>query len=97
MSLGKLEILERPKSKWPYWVLFNFEDPLWPHIENMYHIYRKLDFLRDKIPVVIQRQWAWAYNFSEQKIPKKTQSGILYKFLNEGDRLIFLMQRETGQ
>ena len=93
MSLGKLEVLERPKAKWPYWVLYKFKDPTWMHGEDLRHIYLKIDLMRDKIPVVVERQWGQYTTSSGRKY--KTQYGILYKFLKEEDRLIFLMSQES--
>ena len=95
MSLGKLEVLERPKSKWPYWVLYKFKDPAWSHGEDLNHVYKKIDLLRDKIPVVVERQWGQYTTSSGRKY--KTPYGVLYKFLHAEDRLIFLMSQETGQ
>ena len=94
MSLVKMEVLERPKSKWPYWVLYRFNDPSWSHEEDLNHVYIKINLLRDKIPVVVERQWGQYTTSSGRKY--KTQYGVLYKFLNEEDRLIFLMSRETS-
>ena len=94
MSLGKLEVWERPKSKWPYWVLYRFKDPAWSHGEDLNHVYIKINLLRDKIPHVVERQWSTYTTISGRK--HKKQYGILYKFLKEEDRLIFLMSRETG-
>ena len=88
MSFGKLEVLERPKSKWPYWVLYKFKDPARSHGEDLNHIYIKIDLLQNKIPHCVERQW-YGRKY-------KTQYGILYKFLNEEDRLIFLMSQETS-
>lgn len=95
MYLGKLEILERPKSKWPYWVLYKFKDPAWSHGEDLNHVYKKIDLLRDKIPVVVERQWGQYTTSSGRKY--KIPYGVLYKFLHAEDRLIFLMSQETGQ
>ena len=95
MSLGKLEVLERPKSKWPYWVLYRFKSPEWMHGEDLRHIYLKIDLMRDKIPVVVERQWGQYTTSSGRKY--KTQYGILYKFLNAEDRLYFLISQETGK
>ena len=94
MSLGKLEVLERPKSKWPYWVLYRFKDPAWSHGEDLTHVYKKIDLLRDKIPVVAERQWSIYTSINGRK--HKKQYGILYKFLHAEDRLIFLMLQETN-
>ena len=93
MSLGKLEVWERPKSKWPYWVLYRFKSREWMHGEDLRHIYLKIDLMRDKIPVVVERQWGQYTTSSGRKY--KTQYGILYKFLKEEDRLIFLMSQES--
>ena len=94
MSLGKLEVWERPKSKWPYWVLYRFKDPAWSHGEDLNHVYIKINLLRDKIPHVVERQWGQYTGWSGRK--HKKQYGVLYKFLKEEDRLYFLMLRETG-
>ena len=93
MSLGKLEVWERPKSKWPYWVLYRFKDPAWSHDEDINHVYIKINLLRDKIPHVVERQWGQYTTSSGRKY--KTQYGVLYKFLKEEDRLIFLMSQES--
>ena len=95
MSLGKLEVLERPKSKWPYWLLYRYENTYWPynHTEDLKHIYLKIDLLQNKIPHCVERQWAQNTGANGRKY--KTQYGILYKFLKEEDRLIFLMSQET--
>ena len=95
MFLGKMQVLERPKSKWPYWLLYReaYSDE-WVHSVDYQHFMLKLDLIRDKIPVVIERQWAQNTSIGGRKY--KTQYGILYKFLKEEDRLIFLMSQETG-
>ena len=95
MSLGKMEVLERPKSKWPYWILYSenqFDD--W-YMSDHRHFTLKLDLIRDKIPVVVERQWGQYTGWPGHK--HKRQFGVLYKFLNEEDRLYFLMSQETGQ
>jgi hypothetical protein len=97
MFPGKLEVLERSKSKWPYWVLYHFKNTdrhSYPD-EDIAHVYLKFDLFKNKIPVVIERQWAQNTRGNGRKY--KTQYGILYKFLKEEDRLIFLMSQETGQ
>jgi len=94
MSLGKLEVWEQPKSKWPFWVLYRFKDPAWSHGEDLNHVFQKIELLRNKIPHVVERQWAHNTRGNGRKY--KTQYGILYKFLNEEDRLIFLMSQETN-
>jgi hypothetical protein len=88
-----MKVFDKPKSKWPYWVLYHFKDPDWPHAEDLAHIHIKFALHRDRIPVVIERQWAQYRSISGRKY--KTQYGLLYKFLKEEDRLIFLMSRET--
>ena len=95
MSLGKMQVLERPKSKWPYWLLYReaYSDE-WVHSVDYQHFMLKLDLMRDKIPVVIERQWAQNTSIGGRKY--KTQYGILYKFLHAEDRLIFLMSQETN-
>lgn len=94
MSLGKLEVLERPKSKWPYWLLYKeAKSDEWVHSVDYHHFMLKLDLMRDKIPVVVERQWGQYTGWSGRK--HKKQYGILYKFLKEEDRLIFLMSQES--
>jgi len=95
MSLGDMKALERPKSKWPYWLLYK-EAPSdeWGQ-SDWNHFVLKLELMRDKIPVVIERQWGQYTGWSGRK--HKKQYGILYKFLREEDRLIFLMSQETGE
>jgi len=95
MSPGDMKVINKPKSKWPYWILFHYKDRQLPHYEDLPHVYKKLDLLKNKIPVVIERQWATNTALSGRKY--KTQYGILYKFLNEEDRLIFIMERETSE
>ena len=95
MSPGDIKVIDKPKSKWPYWILFHYKDRQWPHFEDLPHVYKKLDLLKNKIPVVTERQWA--HNTALSGSRYKTQYGILYKFLNEEDRLIFIMERETGE
>ena len=96
MSLGKLEVLERPKSKWPYWVLYKEALPgEWTHSADYQHILLKWRMKEDKISVVIKRKWSGTTTWSGRK--RKEQYGILYKFLNAEDRLYFLMSLETGQ
>jgi hypothetical protein len=94
MSLGKMEVLERPKSKWPYWVLYseNYSDD-WEHKVDYQHVMLKIDLMRNKIPVVVERQWS---QYTGWRGPVKKQYGVLYKFLKEEDRLIFLMSQETN-
>lgn len=97
MSLGKLEVLERPKSKWPYWLLYLYteaQSDVWVHSVDYHHFMLKLDLMRDKIPVVIERQWGYVHMNGRKH---KTQYGILYKFLNAEDRLYFLISQETGK
>jgi hypothetical protein len=93
VSLIKLEVLERPKSKWPYWLLYKADD--WDHSIDYQHLLLKIDLMRDKIPVVVERQWGQYTGQNGRYV--KNQYGILYKFLTSEDRLIFLMSQETGQ
>jgi hypothetical protein len=92
MSLGRMEVLERPRSKWPYWLLYKADD--WDHSIDYQHLLLKIDLMRDKIPVVVERQWGQCIGRSGRK--HKKQYGILYKFLHAEDRLIFLMSQEAG-
>ena len=95
MSLGKMEVLERPKSKWPYWLLYKeVRADEWGQ-SDWNHFVLKLELMRDKISVVVERQWGQYTGWSGRK--HKKQYGVLYKFLNEEDRLYFLMSQETGQ
>ena len=95
MSLGDMKALERPKSKWPYWLLYKeARSDEWGQ-SDWNHFVLKLELMRDKIPVVIERQWGQYTGWSGRK--HKKQYGILYKFLREEDRLIFLMSQETGE
>ena len=95
MSLGKMEVIERPKSKWPYWILYkeNQSDD-WVHSIDYQHLILKIDLMRNKIPVVVERQWGVNSTWSGRKYKK--QYGILYKFLTSEDRLIFLMSQEKN-
>ena len=96
MSLGDRKVLERPKSKWPYWVLYKETLPgRWTHSADYQHILFKWRMKEDKIPVVIERQWGGTTTWSGRK--RKEQQGVLYKFLTAEDRLLFLMSQETGQ
>ena len=98
MSLGKLEVLERPKSKWPYWLLYKeAQSDEWTTLLGLdyQHLLLKWRMKEDKIPVVIERQWGQYTGWSGRK--HKKQYGVLYKFLNAEDRLYFLMSLETGQ
>jgi len=95
MSPVKMEVLERPKSKWPYWILYTekqFDE--WDHSIDYQHFMLKLDLMRDKISVVVERQWGQYTGWPGHK--HKRQYGVLYKFLKEEDRLIFLMSQETN-
>lgn len=97
MSPGTMKVIDKPKSKWPYWILYHFKNTdqhSYPE-EDIAHVYLKFDLYKNKIPVVIERQWA--QNTSSWGRKYKTQYGLLYKFLNEEDRLIFLMSKETDQ
>jgi len=95
MPPGKMEVLERPKSKWPYWLLYkeNQSDE-WDHYIDYHHFLLKLDLMREQIPVIVERQWGQYTGWSGRK--HKKQYGILYKFLTSEDRLIFLMSQETN-
>ena len=96
MSLVKMEVLERPKSKWPYWLLYKeAQSDGWDHYIDYHHFLLKLDMMREKIPVVVERQWGQHAGLWDRRKHKK-QYGILYKFLHAEDRLIFLMSQETG-
>jgi hypothetical protein len=95
MSLGKMEVLNRPKSKWPYWLLYKEAQADTWHEPEYRHIFLKFNLKDNKIPVVVERQWGQYTGWSGRK--HKKQYGILYKFLREEDRLIFIMSQETGQ
>ena len=87
---GKKQVLYRPKSKWPYWVLYNETHDGTPF--NQYTHWLAANQLKsNKIPVVTERQWKIASSLWSSK--RKIQVGMLYKFLNEEDRLIFLLEQ----
>lgn len=81
----RMLILERPKSKWPYWILYTNKE------FNEYSHWLTANRLRsEKIPVVCEKQWGKFTMFNGRK--SKRQIGMLYKFRKEEDRLLFLME-----
>ena len=93
--LGKMEVFDKPKSKWPYWILYKEnQSDNWVHSIDFQHVMLKINLRRDKIPVVVERQWGQYTGWGGRK--HKKQYGILYKFLTSEDRLIFLMSQEKN-
>ena len=87
-----MTVMERPKSKWPYWVHFR-EVAVW--ISGYTHMNVKLELMRDKIDVVCQSTWCKSLNVWDGKI-HRVELGRLYKFKDEVDRLVFLMTYANG-
>lgn len=96
MNDVKTRILNKPRSKWPYWVYYETE------VTFDYHTYQhwlvKTRLKLNKIPVMVERKFSKEGNYSDIGFGnikrRKRQIGVLYKFLNEEDRLIFLLEQE---
>lgn len=91
MTETKRKIWDRPKSKWPYHVHYAFVDSYsgdtWKHYQ------RKSELKRKRIDVVVEKQWSQYTSINGKK--RKEQYGVLYKFRNEEDRFIFILEDEV--
>lgn len=90
----KIEIVDKPKSKWPFWVYFCFKEITeWEPaaVSRVYYdlVYgNKSTFKKDIISAQIENQW--------HSNDKKQRVGMLYKFTNAEDRLMFTMRTTSS-
>jgi hypothetical protein len=91
MTLEKIQVYDKPKSKWPYWLLCTeAKSGAW-YIVNYKHRMLNLELKKDRISVVVERQWKKRrIQWFDRSLKK--QYGILYKFLKEEDRLLFILK-----
>lgn len=88
-----MSTIDKPRSKWPYWVYFDLDNNSVYTYEKWRHWLHRQKLKTENIEVVIEKRWDKKIN---PVFPYKTkrQQGILYKFLTAEDRLIFLMSIE---
>lgn len=89
--MRRRRIWDRPKAKWPYWVLYDFDYDSNSEVHEAYqHWLIGYKLKKEKVEVVIERQWGRYTSINGRK--HKTQTGVLYKFLNPEDRMIFILR-----
>lgn len=85
------KIWDRPKSMWPYHVHYAFGDRY--SSDGWKHYLRKSELKSKRIDVVVEKQWSQYTTIGGKK--RKEQYGVLYKFRNEEDRFIFVLEDEV--
>ncbi len=91
-EIYKTTVLDRPKSKWPYWVIYQNDRDM-PYFSGSYnHWLIRYKFKEQKTEVVCQRMWGKYTGIGGRK--SKREIGYLYKFAKEEDRLIFIMEHQ---
>ena len=89
----KTTVLYRPKSKWPYWVIYQHDMDTSQYFSGSYnHWLIRYNFKEQKIEVVCQRMWGKYTGINGKKY--KREIGYLYKFAKEEDRLMFIMEQQ---
>lgn len=82
-----MEVWHKPRSKWPFWVYFKLENEF--RYSSWFHWNMKNRLKNNSIDVRFENRYMKKSMYS---FNKRTQLGILYKFKNEEDRLIFLLE-----
>jgi len=86
----KITVLDRPKSKWPYQVMYQNDKDM-PYFAGSYkHYLIRHKFKEQKTEVVCQRMWGKYTGIGGRKA--KREIGYLYKFAKEEDRLLFVLK-----